>query len=335
MGGVARQEDTARPVPFGHPLRGVPRRLARDLDVEPRRADRPADVLGAPLVGEVLQCLAELGLPRRVEHPALLVVHGQQRPVRVRARQIADDETPFADHRGQVPGPEGDAHVVEQVPGTRLPDPQLLPDRTARPVRRHEVVGAHRGVLPGLPVLHHGAHPVRVLVEAEQFRGEPQIAALGARMLDQHRLQIVLAAQTPAARTEPGQPAAGVDLLEQPLLVVPGERGRLQDAVVLRQHRSGVPDQPLRPGRPEELHRADVVAAPPRVGGGARVLLDEEVADAEPAQEEGGGQAHQGAAHDEDRYAVVDVLVHQLLQLGRRTYAVSMPSYEGFGDLLT
>jgi hypothetical protein len=61
------------------------------------------------------------------------------------------------------------------------------------------------------------------------------------------------------------------------------------------------------------------------------VLLHEQVADPEPAQEEGSGQAHQGAAHDEDRYAEIDVLVHQLLQLGRVTDAVSMPSREGFG----
>ena len=101
--------------------------------------------------------------------------------------------------------------------------------------------------------------------------------------------------------------------------------------MVVRQDGGGVPDQLLRPGGPEQLHRADVVAPPSRVGRGAGVFLHQHVADAETAQEEGGGQAHQGAAHDEDRYAVVDVLVHQLLQLGRGTDAVSMPSGRSLG----
>ncbi|MEK8142009.1 hypothetical protein NKH18_03260 [Streptomyces sp. M10(2022)] len=61
------------------------------------------------------------------------------------------------------------------------------------------------------------------------------------------------------------------------------------------------------------------------------------MADAEPAQEEGGGQAHQGAADDEDRYAKIDVLVHlcSSSDVLRDALSMSMPSRGRFGHRLT
>lgn len=159
MGGVPGEEDSVPAVPFGDPLRGVPRGLPGDLHVDVRCTGRPADVLRAPLVGEVLQRLAPFGLPRRVEHPLLLVVHRQQSTVRRGVGQVAHDETPVAHHVGELPRAEGDAHVVEQVAGSRLTDPQLLPDGAARAVGRDQVVRTDADVLTGLPVLQRGVHP--------------------------------------------------------------------------------------------------------------------------------------------------------------------------------
>ncbi len=177
MGGVTGQEDPADRVPLGDPLGGVPRGLPGDLDVQVGGADGPADVLHAALVGEVLQRLAPVRVPGRVEDPPLAVVDRQQGAVGIGLGQIAHDESPVADHVGQHLGPEGDAHVVEQVPGAALADPERLPHGAARPVGGDEVVRAHRAVLPGLPVLHDRGDPARVLVEGEEFGGEPQVGS--------------------------------------------------------------------------------------------------------------------------------------------------------------
>ncbi|GGM87043.1 hypothetical protein GCM10011578_002480 [Streptomyces fuscichromogenes] len=65
--------------------------------------------------------------------------------------------------------------------------------------------------------------------------------------------------------------------------------------------------------------------------------LDEHVADAETAQEEGHGQAHEGAAHHEDGDLVIGSLLHRALQrrvlvrqVRRNVHAPSGPLPEGF-----
>lgn len=254
--------------------------------------------------------LAAVRVPRRVEDPPLGVVDGQQGPVGVGLRQVAHDETPVADHVGEHLGPEGDAHVVEQVPGAALADPEGLPYRAARPVGRDEVVRAHRAVLPGLPVLHDRGDPARVLVEGEEFGGEPQVGPECGGHGHQDRLDVVLAAQAPCRRAETRERAPRVDFLEEPLLVVTGQRAALHDAVVVRQDRGGLTDPVLDAGDPEQFHRPYVDTASAWVHRGTRVLLDHHVRDAMPAEEEPGAQTHQRAAHDEDRDVVVDVFLH-------------------------
>ncbi len=324
MGGVAGQEDPAGRVPLGDALGGVPRRLPGDLDVQSGCADGPADVFHAALVGEVLQRLAPVGVPRRVEDPPLPVVDGQQGPVRVRLGEVAHDEAPVADHVSEHPGPEGDAHVVEEVAGTALADPELFAHGAARAVGGDQVVGAHRAVLAALAVLDDRGDPALVLFEGEQFGGEPQVRPECGGDGHQHRLDVVLAAQAPGRRAETGQRAARVDLFEQPLLVVAGQGSALQDAVVVRQDRGGLTDPVLDVGDAEQFHGADVDTASTRVQRGSRMLLDQHVRDAMTAEEQRGAQAHQRAAHDEDRDAVVDVFLH----------GSSMPSAAGVPSLV-
>ncbi len=312
MGRVPGQEHPTGRIPLRHPFGRVPGRLAADLHVQVGYADRVADLIHAPLVGEVLQRLALIRVPRRVEDPLGLVVHRQQRPVRTRARQVADDEAQVAQHLDELLRAEGDAHVVEELAIARLGDPQLFPDGAARSVRGDQEVGAHRDVLARLPVLHHGVHPRGVLVEAHQLGGEPDVCAHLATLFGQHRLDVVLAAQTPAGRTEPGQRPGRVDRLDQPVVVAVGQRPGLQNALISLQYGRRPADRALRPCRAEQLHRPGIDATAPRVCGGAGVLLDQQVPHSVAAQEKRGGQAHEGAAHDENRYANIGVVFHQL-----------------------
>ncbi len=223
MGGVAGEEDPAGHVALGDAFGRVPRSLAGDLDIQVGRADGPPDVLDAAFVGEVLQGFAPVGVPRGVEDPPLAVVDGQQGPVGVGLGQVAHDETPVADHVREHLGPEGDAHVVEQVAGTALADPELFAHGAARPVGGDQVVGAHRAVLPGLAVLDERGDPALVLFEGEQFGGEPQVRPERRGHGHEDRLDVVLAAQAPGRGAEPRQCAARVDLFEEPLLIVTGQ----------------------------------------------------------------------------------------------------------------
>ncbi len=81
----------------------------------------------------------------------------------------------------------------------------------------------------------------------ENRRSPPSARAL----LQQDRLQVVLAAQAPPAGAEPGEPAAGVDLLEQPLALVAHQDPASAGC-------RGCPPVPTRPPR---------CAAPPRPPG--------------------------------------------------------------------
>ncbi len=301
---VTGQEHPALGVPLGDPLGGVPGRPPGDRHIEIGDADGPPDVGGAPLVGELLERLAVFGVPGRVEDPVLTVVHREQRAVGVRAGEVADDELPVVDDPGEVPGGEGDADVVEQVAGSVLPDAEPLAHGAAGAVRGDQVVRPYGGVLARLAALEVRRHPVGILVEGHHLGAEAQVAAEFPGARQQHGLEVVLAAQTPAGRAEAGEPAAGVDLTEQPLAGVARQARRLQDAVVVRQHRRRLRDAPLHPGGPEQLHRADVVAPAARVDRRARVTFDECVRHPEPPQEQGHGQPHQGAADDEDGRAV-------------------------------
>ncbi len=243
---VVGQEHPPRSVPLGDPLGRVPGRTTGDGDVQVRHAHRATDVLGAPLVGELLERLAVFGVPGSVEHPVLAVVHRQQRPVGVGAGEVADDEAAVADHVGEAAGGEGDADVVEQVAGAVVADAELLPDRAAGAVRGDQVVRPDGGVLAGLPALDQRRHAVAVVVERHHLGAVAQVAAQLAGAAQQHRLEVVLAAQAPGGGAEAGQAAAGVDLPEQPLARVPHEGRRLQDAVVVLQDRRGLDDALLR-----------------------------------------------------------------------------------------
>ncbi len=312
--GVPDQEHPPRAVPVGDPLGGVPGRPAGDLHVQVGDPGGGPDVRGAAQVGEVLDALAALGVPGQVEHPLLAVVDGQQRPRPGRVGQVAGDEPPVADHLREPLGPEGDADVVEQVAAPGLPDAEPFPDGAARPVRGDQVVGAHLALLAGGPVQQARRHPVGVLLEGGQLGVETEVAAFGG-MPQQHRLQVVLAAQAPRGGAESGQPPAGVDLPEQPLLLAAGQRLGLQDAVVVGEHRRCRPDVLLDPRGAEQLHGAEVVAAPARMPGGLGVPLHQQVRHAEPAEEEGRRQPHQGTAHDQDRDPVRHLCVHQLCSI--------------------
>jgi hypothetical protein len=202
---------------------------------------------------------------------------------------------------GEPAGAEGQADVVEQVAGAALADAELLADGAARAVGGDEVVRADGDVLTGLTALRHGGDAVGVGLERHQFGGEPQVAAEPPRVVEQHRLQVVLAAQAPGAGAEAGQSAARVDVAEQPLARVADQGGGLQDAVVVGEGGRRFLDGPLDAGHPEQLHRADVVPAAPGMDGGAGVPLHQQVRHSEPAQEQRGRQADQGPADDEDR----------------------------------
>ncbi|GAA3069569.1 hypothetical protein GCM10020254_11670 [Streptomyces goshikiensis] len=247
-----------------------------------------------------------------MEDPLAGVVHGQQRPVRTRAHQVADDEAEVAELFDEPFGAEGDAHVVEQLAVARLGDPQGFADGAARAVRRDDVVRPDGEVLAGLPVLDQGGHSGRVLVETHQFGGEAHVGALRAALGGQFRLDVVLAAQAPAGGAEPGDRPGRVNRLDEPGVLSVGQRLGLEDALVPLQHGGGPADRRFRSGRTEQLHRPGVDSASARVGGGTGVLLDQQMPDAVTAQEQRGGQPHEGAAHDEDRYADIGILFHQL-----------------------
>ncbi len=293
MGGVAGEQDAVVPVLFGDAFGGAPGRLAGDLDVEVGDADGTADVPGEPLLGELLQPLSVLGVPGGVEDPALLVVDGQQRAVGLGVGEVAADEAPVADDVGEQLGPEGDAHVGEEVAGSALADAEPVPDGAARAVGRDQVVRADGVEVVAVAVPDIARHSFGVLGEGLQLVEVPQVAAEGAGPVQEHRFQVVLAAQTPAGGAEPREPAAGVDLPEQPLAGVSGQRRGLQDAVVVREEGGRRLDVRLDAGHPEQLHRPHVVAAAARVDRGPGVPLDEHVPHAETAQEQGQGEAHQ------------------------------------------
>lgn len=197
MGRVTGQEDVPRTVAAGDSLGGVPGGPAGDLYVEIGDADRAADVVDAPLVGELLQRFAAFGVPGRVEDPVLPVVHGQQGAVGRRVGQVADDEPALAHDVGEGAGAEGDADVAEQLTGTALADAELLADGAAGAVRGDEVVREDGGVLAGLPALEDRGDAGGPGVERQQFGGVPQIAAEPRGVVEEHRLQVVLAAQAP------------------------------------------------------------------------------------------------------------------------------------------
>ncbi|MGX1128274.1 hypothetical protein RKD49_000464 [Streptomyces glaucescens] len=81
--------------------------------------------------------------------------------------------------------------------GTALADAELFADGAAGAVGGDEVVRADGGVLAGVPALDHRGDTVGVGVERHQFGGVPQIAADASGVLEQDRLEVVLAAQTP------------------------------------------------------------------------------------------------------------------------------------------
>ncbi len=91
-----------------------------------------------------------------------------------------------------------------------------------------------------------------------------------------------------------------------------GQRLRLQNALNALEYGRRPADRVFRPCRAEQLHRPGVDATAARVRGGTGVLLDQQVPHSVAAQEKRGGQAHEGAAHDENRYANIGVVFHQL-----------------------
>ncbi|BFO17486.1 hypothetical protein SHKM778_38740 [Streptomyces sp. KM77-8] len=194
---VPRQEHPLIGVAFGDPLGRVPGGPPGDRHIEVRYADGPPDVRGAPFVGELLERLAVFGMPGRVEHPVLPVVDRQQRPVGVRAGEVADDEPPVADHVREIAGGEGDADVVEQVPGAVLPDAEPLPHGTARTVRGDQIVRPDGGVLTGLLLLSRAVTPSRSWskesISVPNRRSPPSSRALfsstGSRSFWLHRHQ--------------------------------------------------------------------------------------------------------------------------------------------------
>lgn len=262
MGRVAGQQDAAGAVAAGDALGCVPGGPAGDLDVQVGVADRAADVGGAALVGEILDGFALFGVPGGVEDPVLPVVDGQQGAVGVLLRQVADDEAAVAHDVGETTGAEGDADVVEEVAGSALADAELLADGAAGPVGGDQVVRPDGGVLSGLPALHDGRDALGVGLEGEQLGAEAEVAAEVDGVREEFGFQVVLAAQAPRAGAEAGQSVARVDLLEQPLPRVADQGRRLEDAVVVGQGGRGPADVGLGAGHPEDLHRADVVAAP-------------------------------------------------------------------------
>jgi hypothetical protein len=141
-------------------------------------------------------------------------------------------------------------------------------------------------VLARLPALHERGDTVRVGLERQQFGGVPQVAAQLGGVVEQDRLQVVLAAQAPGTRAEAGQPAARVDVLDQPLTRVAHQVAGLEDAVVVGEGGRGPVDRRLDAGHPEQLHRAHVVAASAGVAGGSGMALHEGVRHPQPAQEQ-------------------------------------------------
>lgn len=338
MGGVAGQQHPARRVPLGDAFGGAPGRLAGDLDVQVGDADGQPDVPLEPLLGELLQRLALLRVPGRVEDPVLLVVDRQQGTVGLGVGEVAADEAPVADRIGEQLGPEGDAHVREEVAGAALPDAEPAPYGAARAVARDQVVRADPVQLVAVPVPDERRHSFGVLLEALHLVEVPQVPAERAGPLQQHRLQVVLAAQAPGRGAEPRQSAARVDVLEQPFAGVADQGRGLQDAMVGREQRGRRLDVRLDAGHPVQLHRPQVVAAATRVDRGPGVPLDEHVGYAETAQEQGEGQAHQRTAHDEDGHLVIGFVLHQGSR-GRcrdvRRVAVSVPSGTAFACSIT
>jgi hypothetical protein len=196
----------------------MPGSFAGDFHLQVRHPGRPADVFHAAFVGEVPEGFTGVGVPGRVKDPLLPVAYGQQGPVGLGVGGVAGDEALIADHVREPLGPEGDAHVVEQVARAGMADVQPLSDRAPGPVCGDEVVRAHAAGLAGHPVAHDRRHPFAVLLERDQSGAEAQAAAEFAGAAQQHGLQVALAAQTPPGGAEAGEHAARFDLPEQPLL---------------------------------------------------------------------------------------------------------------------
>ncbi len=266
VGRVPGQEHPALSVPFGDPLGGVPGGPAGDLHVEVGHPDGLADVGDAPLVGERLEGLSVLGVPGGVEHPVLPVVDRQQGAVRLRVGEVADDEPPVPDVAGEVTRAEREAHVVEQVARTLLPDAQRLTHRAARAVGGDEVVRPDPGVLTGLPALDQRRHALRVLLEGQHLRPEAQVPAELPGSLENHRLEVVLAAQAPPGGAEAGDAAARVDLLEQPL---PSSPTRLEVCRMPWLSARVDAARPMRCSRPAVRNSSMVRTLFPVRGGGA------------------------------------------------------------------
>jgi hypothetical protein len=131
-----------------------------------------------------------------------------------------------------------------------------------------------------------GGDPVGVLLEGEQLGAEAEVAAEVLGGLQQDGFEVVLAAQAPGGGADPGGLATRVDVPEEPVVLGSGERRGLHDAVVVGQDGRRLADRGLHSGGAVQLHRADVVPPPARVVGGPRMLLDEQVADLQTAQEQ-------------------------------------------------
>ncbi len=186
-----------------------------------------------------------------------------------------------------------------------MADAEPLADRAARARRRRP--GSRRGRCASAGAHGPADRPSR---RRRPARRRPARCRSGrrrraSRRAQQHRFQVVLAAQAPAGGAEPGQRAARVDL---PGRAIPGRRRSAVSACRMPWF-SASTDAALRmcgstPGGPET---APWCARCCRGRAGwcevAGVLLDQQVLDAEAAQEQRGGQAHQGAADDQDGHS--------------------------------
>ena len=289
------------------PARGLRREretvAGQDLDLEVRPACGLAD-----------QCDTALGRERR-GHGGLVHAGGQRdakdeppigpardedcRRTRVAAQHVQPIQR-VAKHVGKV-RPEQDAEELAQVVRTLHRDPERLAHRRAVAIRADQVAGTHGRHLATCTIAELCRHAVRVLVERDELRREPDLAhAERAIVVDEDGLQMVLRAHRGRRRADRrgrvgvGEPEGALD-----------DIGIAQPADArLPRHDPPTPAAHvvIHPPTAEDLHRARADAGGAREDRRRRVTLDHERAHAVAGEADRRDEARRAGSDDERRH---------------------------------
>ena len=298
MRGIARQEDAALAISVRHAVsRGPSAAMAQghgDVAAD-RRSDPPRHLVVRPCLWIVL-----LRVVAQVEGPPVGVVHRKEQSLDPVIGDLALAERPVLDGVRQVRVEEH----VEVVPRVTAPVPvdvQPAAHGAARAVGRDEELCPYH-LLGAIHVHHPGAHHCGILLEAEQFATEADIAAPLLQRPPQDRLHRGLRAGDHAARR--GIPASQhASVGDRQLLR--RQHGRAPacaaERALLPCRLRGVLDRRLQAQLAEQLHAAHRPAACARQGRGVRLPLDEDERRPVPLKEQRGREPDQPAADHEHR----------------------------------